>query len=301
MPPSTPREPIAGSDSGPETPFPIRLSGAVIKGFGRGSKEVCSLRLLPLFDCLYPINIVIFIDSLGKHCLEWADIRASATFNYRALYLKYEQFACTTSLRLFFIKISEPLITIFSILLGIPTANIPAEGLSEHPSLNSGVYYGVAALDPRKFEPSNTSDKETRIFPCVLSIGYNPFYKNTEIHILPHLSLESAPSVSPLASDSTDSTSNSNNNEIVDKPRHHFHHFPDFYGTPLNLLILGYIRPEYDYVSLEALVEDIRVDCEVAKRSLTRKTYVCFMRDDVDGPATDQHVEEAKRWLRTFT
>ncbi|KAI1929457.1 riboflavin kinase [Ophidiomyces ophidiicola] len=224
MPPSTPREPIAGSDSGPETPFPIRLSGAVIKGFGRGSKE-----------------------------------------------------------------------------LGIPTANIPAEGLSEHPSLNSGVYYGVAALDPRKFEPSNTSDKETRIFPCVLSIGYNPFYKNTEIHILPHLSLESAPSVSPLASDSTDSTSNSNNNEIVDKPRHHFHHFPDFYGTPLNLLILGYIRPEYDYVSLEALVEDIRVDCEVAKRSLTRKTYVCFMRDDVDGPATDQHVEEAKRWLRTFT
>ena len=45
-----------------------------------------------------------------------------------------------------------------------------------------------------------------------------------------------------------------------------FHKLPDFYTTPLNLLILGYIRPEYDYVSLEALVEDIRVDCEVGGR-----------------------------------
>ena len=33
-----------------------------------------------------------------------------------------------------------------------------------------------------------------------------------------------------------------------------FHKLPDFYSTPLNLLILGYIRPEYDYVSLGALV-----------------------------------------------
>ncbi|GCB17901.1 riboflavin kinase [Aspergillus awamori] len=39
-----------------------------------------------------------------------------------------------------------------------------------------------------------------------------------------------------------------------------FHKLPDFYGTPLNLLILGYIRPEYDYISSEALIEDIRVD-----------------------------------------
>jgi hypothetical protein len=40
MRPSNPRPPVTGPDSGPEAPFPIRLSGPVIKGFGRGSKEV---------------------------------------------------------------------------------------------------------------------------------------------------------------------------------------------------------------------------------------------------------------------
>jgi hypothetical protein len=40
MRPDGPRHPTAGPDSGPETPFPIRLDGKVIKGFGRGSKEV---------------------------------------------------------------------------------------------------------------------------------------------------------------------------------------------------------------------------------------------------------------------
>lgn len=36
-----PRDPVAGPDAGPDAPFPIRLSGPVIKGFGRGSKDVC--------------------------------------------------------------------------------------------------------------------------------------------------------------------------------------------------------------------------------------------------------------------
>lgn len=40
MRPTAPRNPTAGPDTGPEQPFPIRLSGPVIRGFGRGSKEV---------------------------------------------------------------------------------------------------------------------------------------------------------------------------------------------------------------------------------------------------------------------
>jgi len=53
MRPDGPRDPTAGPDSGPETPFPIRLDGKVIKGFGRGSKEVrldfcsCPTHLFP--------------------------------------------------------------------------------------------------------------------------------------------------------------------------------------------------------------------------------------------------------------
>src|ERR1700761_7850781 len=40
MRPDGPRDLVAGADSGPQHPFPIKLSGPVIKGFGRGSKEV---------------------------------------------------------------------------------------------------------------------------------------------------------------------------------------------------------------------------------------------------------------------
>lgn len=35
---------ILYSDDGPEPPFPLRMEGVVISGFGRGSKEVCPLR-----------------------------------------------------------------------------------------------------------------------------------------------------------------------------------------------------------------------------------------------------------------
>jgi riboflavin kinase len=41
MRPDGPRDAIVGPDGGPEAPFPLKISGTVIKGFGRGSKEVC--------------------------------------------------------------------------------------------------------------------------------------------------------------------------------------------------------------------------------------------------------------------
>ncbi len=43
--------------------------------------------------------------------------------------------------------------------------------------------------------------------------------------------------------------------------------------------ILGYIRPEYDYVSVESLIEDINEDIEVTKRSLDRKKWRERLRD----------------------
>lgn len=44
----------------------------------------------------------------------------------------------------------------------------------------------------------------------------------------------------------------------------------------MNLLILGFIRPEYDYVSKESLIDDIRTDMRVAERSLQREAYARF-------------------------
>lgn len=40
MRPTTPRPPVTGPPTGPAPPFPIRLSGPIVKGFGRGSAEL---------------------------------------------------------------------------------------------------------------------------------------------------------------------------------------------------------------------------------------------------------------------
>ena len=74
----------------------------------------------------------------------------------------------------------------------------------------------------------------------VMSIGYNPFYKNSvrsaEVHVL-----------------------------------HDFRR--DFYGCEMTISILGFIRPEYDYVSVESLIEDIRMDIQVTRTSLGREKW----------------------------
>lgn len=79
-----------------------------------------------------------------------------------------------------------------------------------------------------------------------MSIGYNPFYKNTvrsaEVHVL-------------------------------------YKFEKDFYGSEMAISILGFIRPEYDYVSVESLIEDIQEDCEVAKRSLDRPVWREALKD----------------------
>jgi riboflavin kinase len=146
--------------------------------------------------------------------------------------------------------------------LGIPTANLPVD--TDHsPSwlaeARSGVYFGWASLALPSTHPDDHSHASSssspspqqappppppqqqqqhfQLFPMVMSIGYNPFYKNrvrsAEVHVL--------------------------------------HRFAaDFYGAQMRLLILGFVREEKDYAGLEALVADINFDCEVARRSLER-------------------------------
>jgi len=160
---SDPRPSIVGPDTGPEPPFPYRMEGKVISGFGRGSKE-----------------------------------------------------------------------------LGIPTANLPVDESDSSSSwitdIPSGVYFGWASLAlPADHPDYKATASSYQIYPMVMSIGYNPFYKNkvrsAEVHILDKFQA-------------------------------------DFYGSQMRLLIMGFIRQEKDYEGLEALVADINFDCEVAKNSL---------------------------------
>ncbi len=110
------------------------------------------------------------------------------------------------------------------------------------------------------------------VFPMVMSIGWNPFYKNTVRSVVrPPTSLHSLPPSFNQANPPT---------PFSKQEVHLLHTFPEnFYDTHMNLVILGFIRPEYDYVSKDSLIEDIREDIEVARRSLARERYVCWKED----------------------
>ncbi|EQL04009.1 Riboflavin kinase [Ophiocordyceps sinensis CO18] len=129
--------------------------------------------------------------------------------------------------------------------LGIPTANLPVDAaltpwIADTPS---GVYFGYASLALPADHPARPADVAPSgfaLFPMVMSIGYNPFYKNTvrsaEVHVLHPFSA-------------------------------------DFYDAHMRLLILAFIRPEKDYQSLDALIHDIKFDCHVARNSLARDAW----------------------------
>ena len=53
----------------------------------------------------------------------------------------------------------------------------------------------------------------------------------------------------------------------------------DFYGQELRLLIVGFIRPEANFDSLEALIAAIRHDIETARLALDDPRFAAF-RDD---------------------
>jgi len=128
--------------------------------------------------------------------------------------------------------------------LGCPTANLPDEStLPLSTVAKTGVYYGFAqVLPPRDVDVPD----DIKVLPMVMSLGWNPFYKNerltAEIHII-----------------------------------HEFR--SDFYEYEMKALVLGYIRPELDYTSKEALIEDIETDKRVALNSLKRPGYQKYATD----------------------
>lgn len=143
--------------------------------------------------------------------------------------------------------------------LGIPTANVPVEHLpGEISKLPLGIYFGFAKIKPVNKPPSTTArtdgtdvtfnygsrlkreNGDLDTLPVVLSIGRNPFYGNefntVELHVI-----------------------------------HKFQN--DFYGAKVKFNILGYIRPELDYTTKEALINDINIDISKAIEALSKEKY----------------------------
>lgn len=150
--------------------------------------------------------------------------------------------------------------------LNCPTANIdiPGDNVDLNENLPTGVYYGFCKLRPNSQNLDLSKEKrvlndnseveinkgvhlkkdgeiDTKL-PCVLNIGYNITYddkiksRSLEVHVLKK-----------------------------------FEH--KFYGAEMQLTIIGYIRPEIKYDSLNALMEGIETDKQVAKEVLTWDSF----------------------------
>lgn len=91
------------------------------------------------------------------------------------------------------------------------------------------------------------SVEKDQVHKMVMSIGWNPFYgnrkKSMETHIL----------------------------HKFDK---------DFYGEILKVIIVGYIRPEQDYKSLDALIEAINTDISTAETRLNEEVDLAKYKND---------------------
>lgn len=142
--------------------------------------------------------------------------------------------------------------------LGIPTANIPIN--DQLNGLDTGIYFGWCKLsknpnpcpkpverkDGQLVEFNNGSElfaDELEVLPMVMSIGWNPFYQNkekaAEMHVM-----------------------------------HKFR--SNFYGSLVSYQVLGYIRPELNYTTKEALIEDINIDIKIALEALDMPEYKKF-------------------------
>ncbi|KAA8495470.1 Riboflavin kinase [Porphyridium purpureum] len=131
-----------------------------------------------------------------------------------------------------FLRLTGPVVRGFgrgSKELGCPTANIPVEPYELLLSgMPTGVYYGYCVVQ-------GAAHVEPDLRKMVMSCGYNPYYGNTKRTIEAHVL------------------------DLVCK---------DFYGCELTLYVVGYIRAERDFVSLEALKTAILADCVSARGAL---------------------------------
>ena len=120
--------------------------------------------------------------------------------------------------------------------LGIPTANFSDAVVEELPAkFECGVYYGWAVVD------------NGPVYRMVMSVGWNPFYKNTkktmEIHIL-----------------------------------HSYDE--DFYGSLMRICVSGYIRPERSFSSVDELIKEIRCDISIAEEQLGNPDQITLSKHE---------------------
>ncbi|KAK6907583.1 riboflavin kinase [Kwoniella mangroviensis CBS 10435] len=212
------RPTIVGPDQ-PEHPYPMKLEGTVTKGFGRGARFL-GIPTANLPDTsLDPLNA---LNMTGIY-YGFARIHPSSSTPLPSTYpTPIHSGPSSPSL-----KPTKP--------PNLDTHELSKEALESIPT--------ITAPYPPEQHAQRWSKEDEKIWPMVMSVGWNPYFKNEKITAEVHI----------------------------------MHPFKaDFYGHHMSVLVLGYIRPELDYVSKEALIEDIQTDVKVALNSLARSEYAKY-------------------------
>ncbi|KAI9709426.1 MAG: hypothetical protein M1812_007703 [Candelaria pacifica] len=251
MRPNEPRPKIVGPDTGPIHPFPLKLNGKVERGFGRGSSELG----------IPTANIPIAGLTVGGY----EDVESGVYYGWAGLDVELSASSGEDSSPVeksegeggedqgkmmdggrsgISPTISQSTTAALGGDMGREDGDVGNDGADGVDQMNGTNRSNGIEINDK----GNKKAKERgHIFPMVMSIGWNPFYGNkvrsVEVHLL--------------------------------------HTFPsDFYNHHMNLIILGFIRPEYDYIDKDSLIEDIREDIEVARRGLEREAYLCWREDE---------------------
>ncbi|CAG0881659.1 unnamed protein product, partial [Darwinula stevensoni] len=119
--------------------------------------------------------------------------------------------------------------------LGIPTANFPADVVEHLPEdFQTGIYCGWARV------------ANGPIYKMVMSVGWNPYYHNTQKSMETHI----------------------------------IHEFPaDFYEAILRVGIVAFLRPEANFSSLDDLIKAIKKDIQDAEALLDSEKYLQIKED----------------------
>jgi riboflavin kinase len=114
-------------------------------------------------------------------------------------------------------------------------ANLPDESIQAISSIaRPGVYFGYGQVLPLKDDSASMPVQDAQVFPMVMSLGFNPFYKNKHLTAVSHGYLKNCTCLELWSLQEV----------------HIMHEYPsDFYDHEMRAIVLGYIRPELDYTS----------------------------------------------------